>query len=89
MSSRLIRIVALNLCIAGVLVLTWAHDGHLLVLMAAIVFLGVNAPTILLMKLIPQSSDDEFPRKLRALVWPFLISGWLIAAAALLTDFMN
>ncbi len=89
MLSRFVRIVVLNVCVAGVLLLTWAHDGHFLVLMAAILFLGLNAPTVMLMKLIPQRADDEFPRRLRALVWPFLICGWLVAAAALLTDAMH
>lgn len=49
-------------------------------LMGAILFLGLNAPTLMLMKLIPQGEGDELPRKLRALVWPFLICGWLVAA---------
>lgn len=89
MLSRFARIMVLNICVAGVLLLTWAHDGHLLVLMAAILFLGLNAPTVMLMKIIPQRAEDEFPRKLRALVWPFLVCGWLVAAAALLTDVMH
>jgi hypothetical protein len=86
MISRLTRVIILNACVAGVLLLTWAHDGHFIVLMGAILFLGINAPTIMLIKLIPQRAEDEFPAKLRALVWPFLICGWLVAAAALLTD---
>jgi hypothetical protein len=89
MVSRVTRIIIVDVCIAGVLLLTWAHDGHFLVLMAAILFLGLNAPTVMLMKLIPQRAEDELPRKLRALEWPFLLCGWLVAAAALLTDVMK
>jgi hypothetical protein len=89
MMSRLTRIVCLNACIAGVLLLTWWHDGHYLVLICAILFLGLNAPTVLLIKIIPERPGDEFPRKLRALVWPFIICGWLVAAAALVSDAMK
>lgn len=89
MISRITRVIVLNACVAGVLLLTWAHDGHFMVLMAAILFLGLNAPTIMLMKLIPQRAEDELPRRLRVLVWPFLICGWLVAAAALLTDIIK
>jgi hypothetical protein len=77
-------ILLLNACFVGAVFLACARGLNFWGRIAAVLFLGLYLPTILLMRLIPEHDENPFPPALKRLVWPLLMLGWMAAGMMLL-----